>query len=348
MIKYAWKEGLIPMKLLTVAIPCYNSQDYMHHAIDSLLGCKEDIEILVVDDGSKDDTAKIGDRYQEQYPDVVRCIHQENGGHGEAVNTGIKNATGKYFKVLDSDDWFDEEALKKVIDTLKNLENQPLDMMIVNYVYDKPSTNTQNPIRYTNALPQNRIFRWYNVKYFLPSQNLLMHSIIYRTAVLKNCGLVLPKHTFYVDNLFVYEPLPYVHTMYYLNVDLYHYFIGREDQSVNEKVMIGRIDQQIKVNKRMIDAVDVMGLKSRKLRKYMIHYLTIISTVTTVLLVKSGTEENLKKRDEFWNYMKETRPEVYKAVRKTMLGTLMRLRGKAGHKVLIAGYTVAQKLFDFN
>ena len=155
------------MKLLTFAIPCYNSAAYMEKCIESLLPGGEDVEIIVVNDGStKDNTAEIADRYAAKYPTIVKAVHQENGGHGEAVNTGIKNATGKYFKVLDSDDWFDEEALKKVIDTLKNLENQPLDMMIVNYVYDKPSTNTQNPIRYANALPQNRIFRWYNVKYF--------------------------------------------------------------------------------------------------------------------------------------------------------------------------------------
>ncbi|WP_276621884.1 glycosyl transferase [Sharpea azabuensis] len=253
-----------------------------------------------------------------------------------------------YFKVLDSDDWFDPDALKQVIRTLKSFEADELDMMIVNYIYDKPSENSQHVIKYTNCMPVGRLFRWYDMKHFLPSQNILMHSVIYRTAMLRESGLKLPAHTFYVDNLFVYEPLPYVKTMYYLDVDLYHYFIGREDQSVNEKVMIGRIDQQIKVNKRMIDAVDVTKLKSRKMRKYMIHYLTMITTVTTVLLVKSGTEENLAKRDELWSYLKTTRPELYKRVRRTALGTAMQLRGKAGNKILSTGYTIAQKIFHFN
>lgn len=336
------------MKLLTVAIPCYNSQDYMDHAIESLLICKDDIEILIVDDGSKDDTAKIGDDYEAKYPETIRCIHQENSGHGEAVNTGLKHATGEYYKVLDSDDWFDETALVKVIQTLRALEGQTLDMMICNYVYDKPSENSAKVIRYTNCLPADRIFRWYNVGHFYPSQNLLMHSVIYRTAMLRNSGLVLPKHTFYVDNLFVYEPLPFVTTLYYLNVDLYHYYIGREDQSVNEEVMIRRIDQQIAVNKRMIDAVDVMALKSRKMRHYMIKYLSMISTVTTVLLVKSGTPENLRKRDELWEYMATTRPEMYKAVKHTALGLAMQMNSKLGRKLLSQGYSIAQKLFGFN
>lgn len=335
------------MKTLTVAVPCYNSQDYMRRAIEPLLICENDIEILIIDDGSKDGTGEIGDHLEEEYPATIRCIHQENGGHGEAVNTGLKNASGKYFKVLDSDDWFDEAALVKVIKTLKNLE-QDVDMMICNYVYDKPSKNSQKPIRYTNAFPENKIFKWYDVKYFYPSQNLLMHSIIYRTEVLRESGLVLPKHTFYVDNLFVYEPIPFVKTMYYLNVDLYHYFIGRDDQSVNEEVMIKRINQQIAVNKRMITAIDIDKLKSRKMRKYLIKYLSMISTVTTVLLVKSGTEENLKKRDELWAYMKETKPAVYHEVKKTALGLCMQLNNPMGHKLIVEGYKIAQKLFGFN
>ena len=115
-------------------------------------------------------------------------------------------------------------------------------------------------------LPQNQIFGWSDIKKFLPHQNLLMHSVIYRTQLLKDCNLELPKHTFYVDNIFVYQPLPYVQTMYYVDINLYHYFIGREDQSVNEKIMISRIDQQLRVNKIMIDCCDVMALENKRLR----------------------------------------------------------------------------------
>lgn len=338
------------MKYLSVAIPCYNSMNYMANAIESALICKEDVEIIVVNDGSKDETDRIGKEYAEKYPDTVKYVEQVNGGHGEAVNTGLKNATGLYFKVLDSDDWFDKSALVKVVETLKELHNkgENLDMMIANYVYEKPSANKKSVIRYTNALPMNRVFRWYDVKYFYPQQNLLMHSVIYRTQLLRNCGLVLPKHTFYVDNLFVYNPLPYVNTMYYLNVDLYRYFIGREDQSVNEKVMISRMEQQVRVNKLMIDSCDVTKLKSRKLRNYMIKYLTMITTVTTVLCIKSGTEEHLKVRDEIWEYLENKSPELYRAVKHTLLGATMQMKGHLGHKIIVEGYGISQKIFGFN
>lgn len=338
------------MKYLSVAIPSYNSQEYMAKAIESCLILKEDVEVIIVDDGSKDDTGRIGDEYAAKYPDTIKCVHQENGGHGQAVNTGLKNATGLYFKVLDSDDWFDQAALVKVIETLKQLHNQgeDIDMMIANYVYEKPSENKSSVIKYTNALPQNRVFRWYDVKHFYPQQNLLMHSVIYRTQLLRNCNLELPKHTFYVDNLFVYQPLPYVTTLYYLDVDLYRYFIGRGDQSVNETIMISRIDQQLKVNKLMIDCCDVMSLKSRKLRNYMIKYLSMITTVSTVLCIKSGTEENLAKREELWTYLQEKNPALYKAVKHTLLGACMQLDGEVGRKLITTGYGISQKIFGFN
>ena len=99
------------MKLLSIAVPCYNSAAYMEHCIESLLKGGEEVEIIIVDDGStKDNTAEIADRYAKQYPSIIKAVHQENGGHGEAVNTGLKNATGLYFKVVDSDDWVDEES----------------------------------------------------------------------------------------------------------------------------------------------------------------------------------------------------------------------------------------------
>ena len=207
------------MKLLTVAIPCYNSQEYMKHAIESALVGGEDIEILIVDDGSKDDTAKIADEFEAQYPGIIRAIHQENGGHGEAVNTGLRNAKGLYYKVLDSDDWLDRDALLRVMDQLRQMvkEGRMVDMFMANYVYEKPSEHKHKVIRYEGVFPEEEVFGWSDNKRFKISQNILMHSVIYRTQMLHECGLELPKHTFYVDNIFVYVPLPSVKTMYYMS-----------------------------------------------------------------------------------------------------------------------------------
>ena len=315
------RNGGTKMKLLTVAIPCYNSEGYMNHAIETALVGGEDVEIIIVDDGSTDGTKQIADKYALDYPGIVRVIHQQNKGHGGAVNTGLKNATGKYFKVLDSDDWFDEDSFLTALGVIRNITyaGKKVDMLITNYVYEKVYLNKRKVIRYTNVLPINTVFRWDDVGRFSPSQNILMHSVIYRTQLLRDSGIELPEHTFYVDNLFVYEPLPKVKTMFYLNVDMYRYYIGRENQSVNEAVMIKNIDQQIAVNKRMIDAQDLTALESKGLKRYMAKYLAMILIVSSSLLLRDGSEESVKKRDELWDYLKTKTPGMYDMINKGFL-----------------------------
>lgn len=337
------------MKLLTFAIPCYNSQDYMENCIKSLLPGGEDIEILIIDDGSKDSTPEIADFYEKKYPTIIRAIHQENGGHGEAVNAGIRNASGLYFKVVDSDDWVDLEAYEKVLDTLRELSggNRTLDMLISNYVYEKEGAKRKKVMRYS-SLPKDRIFTWNEAGHFHKGQYILMHSVIYRTKLLRECGLELPKHTFYVDNIYVYKPLPSVKNMYYLDVDFYRYYIGREDQSVNEKVMIGRIDQQIRVNKIMVDEFDLWKISNRKLRRYMFNYLEIITVISTIMLIRSGTEENLEKKRELWKYIKEKDIRLFHHLRSGIMGSTMNLPGKGGRKISVAAYKLSQKVVGFN
>ena len=227
-------------KILSFAVPCYNSEAYMEKCIDSLLPGGDDIEIIIVDDGSSDRTAEIADRYEKEHPGMIRAIHQENAGHGGAVNTGIRNASGMYFKVVDSDDWLDHDSYMAVLDRLKAFRNDKkrVDMLITNYVYDHVEDGESHSISYANALPQERVFGWNQVRHFRVDQNLLMHSVIYRTELLRDVKLVLPEHCFYVDNIFVYVPLPAVYSIRYFNVDMYRYFIGREGQSVNESTFL--------------------------------------------------------------------------------------------------------------
>lgn len=338
------------MKLLTAAIPCYNSAAYMSHAVETLLTGGEDMEILIINDGSKDDTGKIAEEYAKKYPGIIRAIHQENGGHGEAVNTGLRNATGLYYKVVDSDDWVNEESLQEVLNVLREMveSGTNLDLLVANYVYEKAGARRKKVMNYRTALPRNKVFGWSDVKFFKTSQYILMHSVVYRTKLLRDCGLTLPKHTFYVDNIFVYQPLPQVKTIYYLDTNFYRYFIGREDQSVNESVMINRIDQQIRVTKIMIDSINVLQIKNRKLKNYMIKYLSIMMTVSSVLLIKSGTSENLDKKRELWEYLKKQNPRLYRKIRLNLLGQSMNLPGKSGRKMSILGYKISRKIYGFN
>ncbi len=322
----------------------------MSHAIESVLVGGEDVEIIVVDDGSSDDTYKIGLSYAEKYPTIVKVIHKENGGHGSAVNTGLEAAEGIYFKVLDSDDWLKEKAFIRALAVLRKMvtDGVGLDMLICNYVYEKLGESRKKVINYRSAFPTDRIFTWDEVGHFRTGQYILMHSVIYRTQMLRECGLKLPEHCFYVDNIYVYYPLPYVKTMYYIDENLYRYFIGRDDQSVSEANMMKRIDQQLKVNKLMIEMYDLTKIRNRRLRVYMTKYLGIMMTISSVFLMKLGDEESENKKNELWDFLKQKNRHLYRRISATFLGTACKARSRSGQEIVKAGYVVANKIFKFN
>ncbi len=340
------------MKLLTFAVPCYNSAAYMSHCIDTLLTGGEEVEIILVDDGSSDETGAIADRYAEQYPSIVRVIHQPNGGHGEGVNQGVRNATGVYYKVVDSDDWVDTDALQEVLATLRGWVSRQMeiDLLICNYVYEHVEDNTRHVIRYQNVFPERTVFGWQDVGRWRPSQYLLMHSVFYRTALLRDCGMELPKHTFYVDNIFVYQPLPHVRTMYYMDLDFYRYFIGRQDQSVNEQVMVRRVDQQVRITRIMLSCCDVMALRQSnyKLYRYMCRYLSMMMTISSIFLIISGTEENLRKKEELWAYLRGIDEHLYRKMKYRSLAMVSNLPGYQGRKISVGLYRFARKVYKFN
>jgi glycosyltransferase involved in cell wall biosynthesis len=322
----------------------------MEKCIESLLVGGEEVEILIVDDGSSDRTAEIADAYAKKYPTIIRAIHQENGGHGAAVNAGIQHAQGLYFKVVDSDDWVNKEAYEKILDTLENLvrDSQMIDLLISNFVYEKQGAAKKRVMQYRHCLPQNEIFTWKKFRRMPKGKYLLMHSLIYRTKLLHDCGLKLPEHTFYVDNIFEFEPLTQVKTMYYLDVNFYRYFIGREDQSVNESVMIRRIDQQIRVNKLMVDAYNQFGTLEKHQRTYLISYLDIITTISSIMLIRSGTQEALDKKKELLAYIKSQNKGLYHKLRHSLMGSFMNLPGKGGRKISVSAYKLSQKFYGFN
>ena len=175
-----------------------------------------------------------------------------------------------------------------------------------------------------------------------------MHSVTYRTELLRECGLKLPKHTFYVDNIYLFWPLPFVKNMYYLDVNLYQYYIGREGQSVNEKTMIRRIDQQIRVNKIMIEIYDRHKIQIKQLDQYMLQYFDMMMCVASIMLIIGGKEEHLQKKKELWAYLKKKNSRLYWKMRLSIFGITMNLPGRVGRFLAKTGYHLMQKIFGFN
>lgn len=323
----------------------------MRKCIDSALLGGEDVEILIVNDGSSDDTAKIADEYQAKYPTICKALHKENGGHGDAVNCGMANATGEFFKVVDSDDWLDATAYKRILTILKKVvtEKHELDLLLANYVYDKVDRRYKRVMRYRHALPANRIISWDTEKiHFNKFQYVLMHSVIYRTSLLRECGLELPKHTFYVDNIFIFKPMIHVKKLMYVNADLYHYYIGREGQSVNEQTMVKRIDQQLKVNYTLIDFFSKHQDVNKQMYRFLLQYLDMMMCVASIICIVSNDKELFAKKKALWKYLKDTDKKLYRKLRTSVFGITMNLPGRVGRFLSKSGYHLMQKLFGFN
>ena len=335
-------------KLLTILVPCYNSAAYMRHCIDSLLPGGDLMDIIVVDDGSIDDTGKIADEYAAKYPHMIRAIQQENGGHGEGINQGVAHAVGKYFKVIDSDDWTDTESLTKVLDFL---QKNDVDLLVTNYVYEHDDPSTNSTIRFKNVFrPEGKVMTWEDTHAFGPTQYLTLHSTIYRTEVIRQTGIVLPKKVFYEDNLFVYTPLPYVKKLAYLNVDFYHYYIGRPDQSVNLDVMKKRCHHQIQISEEIFTKHDLSHIKMQnpKLARYMYHKVVLVMVIATVFTRQNKTEEAEEQIRQMWVNVAKVYPELAKKVRYRSIAAFVNIPGKIGNRICCGLYDIGHKIVKFN
>jgi glycosyltransferase involved in cell wall biosynthesis len=340
------KKGTDEIKLLSIIVPAYKSEDYLCRCLDAVVQGGDEVEVIVVDDGSTDRTAEIAAEYCRRYPGIVRLKQKENGGHGSAINCGLELASGTFFKVVDSDDWLDVPSLREILSKLRGPELDSVDLVIANYVYEYFYTGKNYTVRYKNVFPQDRVIAWEDMRRCRIDQLILMHAMIYRTSLLRRCGLKLPEHTFYVDNLVAYLPLPYVRNLIYFNYDLYRYFIGRSDQSVNSQMMIRRIDQQLKVTHLMIDAYDVLNdIEYKELRRYMLHHLSMMVAASVVYI---NLTEDTRQADILWESIRQKDEKLYTALRWNFINICANLSQMAGQRTTWHVLNLAKRIYKFS
>lgn len=339
------------MKLISFAVPCYNSESYMRRCVDSLLTGGSKVEIILVNDGSSDHTGEIADEYREKYPDIVKVVHKENGGHGSGIMAGLAQAEGIYYKVVDSDDWANAESLQRILNLIESFMQRGnlLDLIVCNYVYEYEGKQ-RHTIHYRGIFPREREFTWSECGPFDITRYMIMHSVFYRTELVRECDLQIPLHTFYVDNIFLYSPLPLVHSIYYCDTDFYRYYIGRADQSVNESVMIKRVDQQIKVSKLILEKHDLKKIRQNrpKLYRYMVHYASVMVLISALMLTLDGSPEAMEKLKDYWKYLKENHSYLYGHLRYRSLAGFYAYTNKFIRTLTIAGYRIVKKIYKFN
>lgn len=335
------------MKLLTVTVPCYNSQDYMEKCVRSLLAGGERVQIVIIDDGSKDNTGSIADSLREKYPSIITVVHQENGGHGEGINQGLKHAEGKYFKVVDSDDWVSGDFVNFLNKLEKFDRDGGVDLIVTNYYYEHADGKGNRSINYSNALPEGKVMSWKDTGSFKLHQLLTIHSCTFRTELMREKTRELPKHVFYEDNLMVYQVLPHVEKLVYINTDLYRYFIGREGQSVQRDVMTRRYEHQLIVTERCFEACHLSEVKDSKLRAYLDHELFMMFGISVLYARLNKSEAADRRLEQMWEKCRSFDEKQTAKYRNGVLRFAC-IPGKAGQNICDAVYSFANKVVRFN
>lgn len=303
------------MKILTIAIPVYNTEKYLERCLRSitLKEILDDIEIILVNDGSKDNSIKILNQYAAKFPKSIKVIDKENGGHGSTINAALKIATGKYFKVLDSDDWVDSYNFMELIAILKNsdedivaspyTEEHTYIPMVIPYDYKKAPKNETldfNALVYDDAMD-----------FYFP-----MASATYKLEVLKKCGLELFEKTFYVDMQFNIMPIPFVNTIKYLEKPVYRYFIGRPTQSMSQENLVRNYTHHQRVLKFIIEYYAKYHNEISATKENYMRFIctSMIYTFFTIVCVEIKDKKlSYRVIKEFDAYLKQTSPELYES-----------------------------------
>ena len=295
-------------KLLTISVAAYNLETMIEQNLKSFAACKnkDRLEVIVTNDGSKDNTASIVEKYVDEYPDVFRLINQENSGAGSTVNSGIRNATGKYFKMIDGDDWVISENLDLLLDELEKTDS---DMILTNMQVYNESLKKITKYEKVGITPCRR------KDFSEVCSDLLinMHFVMYKTSILKENNILLD-NGFYTDVEYLLLPIPFVNTVDVYDLDIYVYRIARAGQSVSISSMQKHIDMHDLVLKRLInfynniDKNEKININIKKYIKNRISYMADVQLGTILSFNNKNTQEEVKKFNEF---IKGANSEIY-------------------------------------
>ncbi|MBJ7694716.1 hypothetical protein C6P08_08260 [Weissella confusa] len=222
-------------KVLTITIPSYNVENYLDNILGKLMTSNylDLLDIIVVDDGSKDNTAKVANKIAKKAPNSIRVISKQNGGHGSTINTGIQNAVGKYFKVVDADDWLDTNNLNRVIELLME---ESADLLLF------PYWTFDDQTKQVKLVNSSKLDLTENVTFTVENSGLKrmpeFHQHVIKTQILKDNNIIIDEHAYYVDTEFIIFPIPFINSIKFVNIPLYVYRINLASQSTSMASLI--------------------------------------------------------------------------------------------------------------
>lgn len=297
-------------KILTISIAAYNSEKYIAKCLDSLTSCKtlDKLEVFVINDGSMDSTQMIAEQYQKKYPDSIIVVNKENGGHGSTINYSIKQASGRYFKLVDADDWVESEGLDKLVGFL---ENTTVDLVLNPYTHVNPEGET---IKTTPSVKSTNIIEYgkeYDLNKISDVINYYIHTSTLRTEIVKQIGKPITEHCYYVDNEYILYSVPHVHTVVALDYAIYRYLYGTPEQSVNPENWIRRRNERLQVTHNLIQFYNSYDKDNNGYNLIHNVVLNMIRGQYVIYFMMTENQAGKKEMIQFDNYLKEECHDLY-------------------------------------
>lgn len=338
------------MKTLSIVVPAYNVEKYIHRCLNSFIDSNimEELEVIIVNDGSTDNTESIVNEFVSKYPDTFKIINKKNGGHGSTVNIGIEFATGKYFRVIDGDDWVDTKSFAQSIKKIREINTD-----IVSMHYDRVDmiTGEVTPVEEINVEYEKRyLFEEINIE----KRYFTLASTCFKTILLKELGIKFQEHTYFVDVEYIIMPIKEVNDVTFLNLSVYKYFVGNVEQSINISNMVKRYDHHERVVKSCMEFIKSSTLRPNH-QKYIEHILKkVLYTHYSILTMYNEDKENGSKlAKQFDEYFQVTLPSLYEKFYKeySFIRRLKRYgfnyaryEGSLDHKFLVFATRIRNKI----
>lgn len=315
-------------KLLTIVVPAYNVEKYIKNCLDSFidLSVLRSLEILIVDDGSTDSTASLAHTYEQKYPYSFKVLSKENGGHGSTINYAIPRATGKYFKVVDGDDWLDKSILPQFVQLLKHTHSDVISNDF-NLVDDRTKKVTKRRKAVSNSYHYNREWGFAEA---VMDPLITIHSMTIRTDVLQKNDIRVDEHCFYEDQEYILYPIPYCTSITFSPLPLYQYRLGRSGQSVDIKMMIKRHDQHLKVLDALFEYNNVHGNLQTYKKQYLERGIAeAVDDEYQIFLAKGNDTRNVEQMKKFDEMLREEHPGVYQVCSRKQIWLIRKTDFKA-------------------
>lgn len=296
-------------KILTISVAAYNAENDLRRCIDSMIKTTvaEKLEIIIINDGSKDNTLLIAKEYETRFPSIIRVIDKKNGGHGSTINASIKAATGKYYKIVDSDDWVDQEGMEKLVQRLEEID---VDLILNPYEDIEAETFKQtNLIKPYSNNAEIDIVQSIN---YIDNIVIYMHSTTFRTEIVKQMGSIIDENCFYVDMEYTLFPLKYVQNYICFDFPVYQYLLGTATQSMNKNNLINRRDQHLKVTKRIIKYYEELKTNSETgIQKMVLRRVRLALLNQYKIYFNMNPSESKREIKLFDKWAKETSSDTY-------------------------------------